>query len=193
MVSTIVISTVASVILSPRPVEPFLTLYTVGETGKAQNYYPNDDPNLQAGEILQWYVGVYNHMGSVQYVAVRLKLLNSTMIPPNDSENEPSPEPVMMEFKHLLVSNETWIMPLTWHIDRIATQCNITVLFSMTVNNQSLTLDSPVSARNGYNFRIILELWTYKEETEAFSYAWFNGQKQVSVSNQIWFNATPTP
>jgi uncharacterized membrane protein len=192
IISTIVVSTLALAIVSPRPVQPFFSLYTLGERGNAEHYYPNDDPNLLPREILRWYVVVYNHMGNVQYVAVRVKLLNSTMSLPDDSENEPSPEPVLLEFKQLLMSNETWIMPFTWQIDGIAAEGNVMVLYGLTVNNQSIVVDPSVSARNGHNFRIILELWTYKEEAGAFSYAWSTGQKQDSVWNQIWFNVTAT-
>jgi hypothetical protein len=42
---------------------------------------------------------------------------------------------------------------------------------------------SNIEALNGYNFRIVLELWVYDEISESYNYGWVTKQEPHSAWN----------
>jgi len=185
----ILVSTVPVIsVVMPRNAEPFFALGVLGENMMAEQYYPDDDPNIRNGSLVRWHVGVYNHMGSIQYVAVRVKLLNSTLPSPNSSSCVPSIVPAFFEFRRVLVKNETWWFPFYWSISETDHQGDVITITEFIVNN--VTLKPDARAVSGFNFRIVLELWVYNEATGNFEFTWESTQKSSCVWNQIWFNAT---
>ena len=51
-------------------------------------------------------------------------------------------------------------------------------------------VQTSVFAEDGYNFRIILELWFYDEGLNEFQFGWGYGDELRCAWNQIWFNST---
>ena len=185
----ILISTVPVIsMVIPRNAEPFFAMGVLGENMMAAQYYPDDNPNIQVGSLVRWHLGVYNHMGSVQYVAVRVKLLNSTLPSSNSSSCVPSDVPAFFEFRHVLVKNETWWFPFYWSISEVMPQGDSLVITQLVVNNMTLGLNA--QAFSGYNFRVVFELWVYDEVLQGFDFAWKSGGEDRCVWNQIWFNVT---
>ena len=103
----------------PRRGEPFMALAVLGEEGMAEKYYPGDDPDIELGEEVRWTLYLYNHMGEARYVAVRVKLLNSTMLAPNSTSCSPSPAPVVYDVRRVLLDNETGFYPFSWSVEEI--------------------------------------------------------------------------
>jgi hypothetical protein len=185
----ILISTVPIISrVMPVNTESFFVMRVLGENMMLEQYYPNDNPNIQVGSLVRWHVGVYNYMGSVQYVAVRVKLLNSTLSSPDSDGCVPSGVPAFFEFRHVLVNNETWIFPFYWNISETDYQGNVIIINEIVVNDVALRLDA--SAVSGSNFRMVFELWVYNDAMHDFEFAWKSGQEDRCVWNQIWFNAT---
>ena len=112
----IIFETAAYVATTPRPTEEFFQIYVLGANHMAADYYPNDNPNITLGESVRWYLGVTNFMGSVQLVAIRIRLGNQTIQPPNDQNGTPSPAPLVAEFQRFLSDNETWEFPFVWEV-----------------------------------------------------------------------------
>jgi hypothetical protein len=191
IIAIVLASTVAYVTLNPRPEEEFFASWVLGYQGLAANYYPNDNPNIARGEEVNWTLGVYNHMGSLQYVVLRVKLLSSTMPSPNDTLGQPSPAPAIFEFARVLVNNETWSIPFVWEILNSTVTGGDVTITSLLVNQTSLT-GQFATAVSGYNFRFIFELWYYDTTTSNLAFSWQTQGAQHSVWTQIWFNATQT-
>jgi hypothetical protein len=193
IVITLVTLSFTFVSLSPKPSDNFMALFTLDKDGKTLNYYPNNDTDLRPGEELQWYVGVYNHMGSIQYIALRFKLLNNTLKPPDITQNTPSPSPPFIEIRHVLLNNETWITPVDWSIANATGAQGDVRINSVAFNALNITENLGVSAERGYNFRIVMELWVYSPESGQFLFTWMSGNQTDSAWNQLWFNSTTIP
>jgi hypothetical protein len=187
----IVFEMAAYVATTPRPQEQFFQLYVLGSNRMAADYYPNDDPNILADEPITWYLGVTNFMGNVQFVAVRVRLGNQTINPPNDTQGLPSTAPLVTEFTRFVQKNETWEFPFTWTITKLTVTNATTRISELRIGNETYLLPSSM-ARNGFNFRIIIELWTLQSDTGALQFGWNTGGQHRVAWLQVWFNATST-
>jgi len=190
-VATVVTSAVAYGFLNPPPSEQFFALWILGSEGLAEHYYPNDDPNLTTGEEVNWTLGVYNHMGSLQYAVVRVKLLNATTASPDDLTGTPSPASPLFEFTRVLVDNETWSLPFKWSIENLDARGRSLILTGLAIN-QAHFRGELASAVSGFNYRFIFELWFYDQTSNDLSFSWEISNVKHSVWTQIWFNATVT-
>jgi len=174
----------------PERNEPFMALAVLGEEGMAEKYYPDDDPNIEPEEDVEWQLYLYNHMGEAQYVSVKVKVSNSTTEPPNSTSCTPSPAPVAYNIRRVLLDNETWITPFTWMIENTSTIDEAVEIEAVSFNEDVVMVDA--LSEHGYNFRIIFELWVYNPESDGFQFGWSYGEEQRCAWNQIWFNSTKT-
>jgi hypothetical protein len=132
-------------------------------------------------------------MGTVQLVSIRIKTSNQTVPPPDDQRGLESPAPTVTDFAQFLQDNETWEVPFVWSISNATSNSGSTRILTMQINNESYPATS-WSASNGYNFRLIFELWTWQTDTSAFGYGWITEGTHRTAWLQIWFNMTsPAP
>jgi hypothetical protein len=172
----------------PSRSEPFLVLAIFGEEGMAEHYYPGGDSNIAVDTAVHWFFYLYNHMGEPQQVAVRVKLLNSTMLAPNSTSCSPSPAPIIYEIQRVFMDNETWTYPFSWSIEAIERVGDFVELKVLSINNEDIPVY--VNAIEGHNFRICLELWMYNKSLKEFQFGWLDGDEMLCNWNQIWFNVT---
>jgi len=191
VVATLVTSGIAYGILHPPSSERFFAMWILGSEGLAEHYYPDDDPNLGMGEEVDWALGVYNHMGSIQYVVVRVKLLNSTIAGPDEVSGTPSPVSPILEFTRVLADNETWSIPFGWRIESLGSKDSNIVLTALSINQVPFN-GQLVSAVSGFNYRFVFELWFYDGASGDLAFSWRSDRFSHSVWTQMWFNATAT-
>ena len=177
--------------IQPKNSDDYLAIYTLGSEGLAENYFPGDQADILPGTQLSWYVGVYNHMSTLMLVKVEFKLLNLTMQGPDQVNGIPSQRDAFFDETQLLLSNETWTLPVVWSVGTTASMSgNTTEIHSLVFNNDTLTNNVETPALSGFNYRIVIELWVYNDATGAFAFQWTaNGNQQVAW-NEIWFNMT---
>ena len=177
-----------AVALLPSREESFFALAVLGEEGMAESYYPEDDPRIEVGEEIHWTIYLYNHMGETQYVAVRVKLLNTTVLSPNSTLCSPSPSPVVYEVRRVLMDNVTWLYPFSWSIEDIELVGDFLEIKFLTVNG------APIGTRAisemDLNYRLVFELWVYDVDLQDFRFGWRYGDEMRCAWNQIWFNGT---
>jgi hypothetical protein len=169
----------------PKYEERFFELGLLGKDKKAEGYYPNDNSTLEVGSPILWYIYVHNHMGSVQDVSVRVKLLNSTMETPNDREHKPSPYPFFIEFPLSLSTDETMLVPFSWSILEAVSRNDSIVIKRLIVNNQTVEVDVPTFSDN--SFRMVFELWVYDLSSHEYKFEWKYERQFYSASTYIWF------
>jgi hypothetical protein len=179
----------AYVATTPRPREQFFQLYVLGANRLLSDYYPNDDPNIRVGDLVRWYVGATDFMGSVQLVVIRIKLGNQTIRPPDDTQAQPSPAPLITEFSRFIQDNETWEMPFFWQVVNADVRGRSTGILEMQINNETYQIPG-LTAVDGYNFRLIVELWTWETESGTLQFGWPSGGEQRVAWVQVWFNMT---
>lgn len=169
----------------PKYEERFFELGLLGKDKKAEGYYPNDNSALEVGSPILWYIYVHNHMGSVQNVSVRVKLLNSTMAAPDDREHIPSPYPFLTEFPLSLSVDETILVPFSWSILEAVSQNYSIVIKRLTVNNRTVEVDVPAFSDN--SFHMVFELWVYDQSSHEYEFGWRSDEELHSASSYIWF------
>ena len=178
---------------TPRPQERFFQFYVLGSNRLAADYYPQNNTNLRVASPLSWYVRVTNFMGNVQLVEIRLKLGNETTTPPNDTSYASSSAPELVAFDRFLMNNETWEFPFAWSITNATTTAGSIRILRIQINNETYKI-SNWSANNGYNFRLILELWVWQTNTNMLTFGWNSNGEHRTAWLQLWFNmTTPTP
>jgi hypothetical protein len=185
----VVFEMIAYVATTPRPQEQFFQFYLLGANHLAAHYYPNNNTDIPPGEMVTWYLGATNSMGNVQLVALRVKLGNQTINPPNDQLALPSPAPLVTEFKRFTQDNETWEFPFVWSVTNARFANNSARILELNINGETFQVVD-WSARGGYNFRLIFELWTWDTGRGAFQFGWVTGGDHRVAWLQIWFNAT---
>jgi hypothetical protein len=171
--------------------ERFFAMWILGSEGLAEHYYPGDNPSLRMGEEVNWILGIYNHMGSLQYVVVRVKLLNSTATAPDELTGTPTSVPPIAEFTRILTENETWSMPFNWRIEAAGPSGPGVVLSRLSINGAHFSGEL-ATAVSGFNYRFVFELWFLDQQTNGLTFSWETGNVRHSVWTQIWFNATAT-
>ena len=185
-------STVSYIYLNPQPEEPYFAGWILGSEGTAQHYFPNDNPSIVLREEVSWTLGVSNHMGSLQYVVLRVKLLNSTMTSPNATLGQPSPAPTIVEFARILLDNETWSIPFVWEILNYTYIPNDEGLRITDLSiNQNLFTGQFASTASGQNLRFVFEVWYYDTTNDDLAFAWQTQGVVQAVWTQIWFNVIP--
>lgn len=189
IVFLVLCETLVFVVTTPHPSERFFQLYVLGSNELVGDYYPNNDPNIYVGEQVEWYLGVTNDMGTVQYISILVKIGNQTIQSPNDTSAVGSPAPVAIHFERFLQDNETWQFPLFWKILNATESRGVTQILVLEIDNQTYQIPD-WSATNGYNFRMIFELWTWQTKLDAFGFGWPTSGKNSSVWLQVWFNTT---
>jgi hypothetical protein len=185
----IVCEATAYAINLPQPRQPFFQFYVLGANHTAGGYYPMNDSNIYLREPITWYIGVVNNMGTVQLVSIRVKTSNQTIPPPDDQLGLESPAPTVTDFAQFLQDNETWEVPFVWSISNATSSSGATRILTVEINNQSYPATS-WSASNGYNFRIIFELWTWQTDSNTFEYGWVTQETHSTAWLQVWFNMT---
>lgn len=189
LIFLVIFEMVTYVTTTPRPHEQFFQLYILGANRLLSDYYPNDNPNIRAGDLVRWHVGVTDFMGSVQLVVIRIKLGNQTIRPPDDLQALPSPAPLIAEFGRFIQDNETWEISFFWQIMNADALGGSTHIREMQINNETYQVPS-LTAAGGNNFRVILELWTWEPQSETLQFGWSSGNEQRVAWVQVWFNMT---
>jgi len=91
------------------------------------------------------------------------------------------------------MNNETWEFPFVWSVTNATATAGSTRILTMQINNETYQT-SNWSAINGYNFRLILELWVWQTNTNTLTYGWNSNGEYRTAWLQLWFNmTTPTP
>jgi len=190
-VTTLFTSCVAYAMLNPPRSEGFYAIWILGSNGLAEHYYPDDNPDLKLGEELNWTIGVQNHMGSPQFVLMRVRLLNSTLLSSAELAEKPSDVQPLLEFTRILLANETWSIPFEWTIlDLVESESGL--LITRISVNQVIFSGELATAISGINYRFVFELWFYDQTTGEVTFSHRIDDLEYSFWVQIWFNATQT-
>lgn len=171
----------------PRSGELFFQLYVLGETGKAEMYYPRNDSNIPLDTEVRWHIGITNSMGSPELVALKVKIGNSTLSPPDEREIVPALLPTLVEYRRVMDTNETWEFPFIWSIKESRVSGNTIDMITLEINN-AIIRTSDVSAENGCNYRLIFELWSFDRYEDRYVFGWRTGQERKCAWLQLWFN-----
>jgi len=178
---------IAYLSLEKKASENFLGLTVLGSNMMAENYYPGGNSTIVVGETVKWYINAQNHLGSPEYLSLRLKLLNSSQFLPLDNFSRSTPSPVshIFELNRMVPNNSTWIIPMNWTVTNADE--NHTTIESLNVNDIQI---NGVNTRSvtGKDFMIVLELWRYDTRDKDFTFIWPSQTGERVTWVQIWFS-----
>lgn len=171
-----------SVMLLHAPAgEAFSELYILDSDHKAEGY----PFVVRVGQDYSLVVGVVDHLSSVAYYDVELKLRNASDSLPNATLGVPSSLPELYGFRAFTVDGGTWESDLTFRFLDIAFGQNVSQVGKVLINNFTCDVNKPVAwdaVNNGYYVQVFLELWLY----DAVSYAFQFHNRFVG----LWLNLT---
>ena len=188
IITLVLIVSISLAIIStfwPKYEERFFEFGLLGADKRAETYYSNNNSTLNLGSPVNWYVYIHNHVGSLQDVIVRVKLLNSTMELPNNEENKPSPFVSFIDFPLSLSDDESKFVAFSWSVTQAVTQNDSIILKSLMVNNQTFAVN--VSALPDSFFRMVFELWVYDKSSQEYLFGWESGEDFSSASLHLVF------
>jgi len=171
--------------------DQYFQMYLLGANETPANYYPGNSSNLHVRELLQWHLGVVNSMGSLQYVSIRVRLGNQTIMPPNDTTGIPSQAPLVMSLERFVQDNETWQTSFDWYIlNSTRNSAGLIYVSQLMIDNVTYTLANPLScSKTGpCVFRLIFELWTWNVSLAQFQFGWSNGDERRTAWLEFWFS-----
>jgi hypothetical protein len=172
---------------NPQPMARQLSLSILSANLTTDDYFSNDNSTIDVGNSSRWYASVHNGVGSPEYVALRVKLLNSSQPILDDISVGPSPGSTVYEIKQMIENNSTLVVPLEWSITDVGEVANNTIIERLNINSNDIE-NLHVASPYGMNFRFIVELWKYDTNTKDFTYIWSDGQNKRGVWSQIWFD-----
>jgi len=170
----------------PKYEEEFIGLGLLGKNKTAEGYYPDDNPNLEIGSNVDWYIYVENHFGKSNDILIKIKLLNSEMELPDDKEGRASPIMAFTEFPLSLSMDEQLLIPLSWSIYEADNQNSLSVIKKLIINDEIVQL-SPVSSLDS-RFTMVLEIWVFDPISQEYYFGWEDGSRLSSASTYIHFN-----
>jgi uncharacterized membrane protein len=170
----------------PRYEEYFFELGLLGRNQKAEDYFPRNTSTVEVGANVTWYIYLHNHMGSPQDVSLRVKVLNASMLAPDDRTHEPSPYPVSFEVPVSLATDETVLVPFSWSISEVKVQNDSVAFKHLIINGQSV--DVNLSGLSETRFRLVFELWVYDNSSGEYQFFWTSKGELHSASIYMWFD-----
>jgi len=169
----------------PRYEERFIEFGLLGKNKTAEEYFPNDNPILQVGDSINWFIYVHNHLGFSKNVSIRIKIVNSLLDVLNANKNEPSSQPTLIELPLFLSVDETNFVPFSWTILETSHNDTLVILKQLLINDQIVYLDLPASPES--SFSLIFELWSYDQDSGEYHYEQEIDDGFSSISLNIGF------
>jgi hypothetical protein len=156
-------------VVSPSRGESFSELWLLGE-----NHMIDDYPyNVMEGENYTVYLGVGNHMGSLEYYVVRVKFRNSTEPLPDTFNETASSLPSLFEYRFLVADNDTWERKITFSFSSVSRIENDIVVGDLRVDGRTFSVNKSSAWNqvvNEFGFQLFFELWRYNRLSSSIEF-----------------------
>ena len=160
--------TIASSIHLPQG-EPFSELYLLGPQRMAEGY----PFNIVQDQDYSLYVGVGNHLGSVAYYVVYVKLLNASDPLPSDTLGTASPIQPLYEYRFAVQNEQTFEKHITFSVSKAFVSKEQSRIGNFSINGVSFIVNKPTiwnSTESVFKYQLLFELWLYDTQTELIQY-----------------------
>jgi hypothetical protein len=156
------------IVKSPKG-ETFSELYILGP-----NHTFDDIPfNIRAGQTYLLYLGVSNHMGSVGYYTLFVKMSGSNDQLPNKTLGTPSISSPLYGYNCIIDNNQTWEAKLTFKVESMTFENGICYIPNVTINGIDYKVNEQSvwnSNKTGYYYTLFTELWRFNSTTSTGTY-----------------------
>lgn len=119
------------------------------------------------------YLGVSNHMGSLEYYTVYVKLRSQAQAFQENGTPEPSSLESIFQYRLFLENNETWEKDFTFSFEKVSFEQNESRVSLLSINDNNVSVDTTGvrdESDGGFYYQLAFELWIYNSTTSAFQY-----------------------
>ena len=146
------------------------------------DYYPDNNLTIETGDVLDWYIYIENNVDEIQYFAVKVKIVDGNVPPPNFTTCSYCQEPEIYEIRCLALNDQKIFKPFNFSILQANFGENFTIIEKILING--VYFETNIRILND-TFKILFELWIFDEDTSDF-YFNFNTPEKKCIWNQIW-------
>jgi len=129
--------------------------------------------NITVNVPNQVYLGVKNHLGSLAYYLIYVKLGNQSESLPNATGGTPSSVAPLFEYKFFLGESEELERLMTFSVLEISTTENYCNVETIEINDRVFAVGKSSTwdvASNGFFYHLFFELWLYNMTSQQFEY-----------------------
>jgi uncharacterized membrane protein len=162
-------SPTVAILIKPPVGEQFSQLYMLGPN----HTFDNMPFDIVEGARNLVYLGVGNELGYSSYYTVYIKIASQNDSIPNIELNKPSTLSPLYEYTFFLQNGETWQSPLTIQANKLSFSNTACLLSSVELNEINYELNKTTfwdSEKNGYFYKLIVELWIYNSTNKMSEY-----------------------
>lgn len=147
----------------------FSQLWVLGTTETTSNY----PFNVTSGGNNTVYIGLANHLGSVAYYVVEIKLRNQSDSLPDQSLGTPSSLSALYEQSVVLPDGGTWQQQVNFSLSNVSFFENTCSVGTLNIGNVSIVVNKPAlwdTSHSGYYYQLFFELWIFNPNTQNLQY-----------------------
>lgn len=173
--------------LNPYIEDQFISIALLGEKREMNSYFPNGKPEIPINEdiYLNWFINIYNHMDKTQYVAIKIKMLDSIENLPKINQCTSSDLAEIYEFRRIIGINQTIELNFSWKIIEASMNNSSITINTMSIND--VQLDNNITYFNKHLI-LLFELWVYDPSLKTFSFQWLGSDDIRCAWNHIGFD-----
>ena len=98
------------------------------------DYYPDNNLTIKIGDVLDWYIYIENNVDEIQYFAVKVKIVDGNVPPPNFMTCSYCQEPEIYEIRCLALNDQKIFKPFNFSILQANFGENFTIIEKIVIN-----------------------------------------------------------
>jgi len=161
--------------------EEFFEMAILGKNKLAEDYFIGSE-NITIGKPIEWYIYIFNHMGELKKIEIKVKIIKSYMMPPDSVNCEPDSEISILDIPLSIENNEFYFYNFTWLISEVFNTNDKEIMIKIN----DVRIQEDISINDDSSFRILFELWVYNEKSKQYEFGWLSKGEPRCVWNQIW-------
>jgi hypothetical protein len=169
------------------PGERFSELYLLNADGVAGNY----PFNIIVNQNYAVNIGVGNHLGSLAYYLVYVKLLNETDPLPNSNTSLPTPVTPLYVCRFFIPSSQTREGLIAFSVNGASITKSQSVVNQMVINGNIIEVQKPANWNTNstmYHYRLLFELWLFNEKSCSFEYSNRAVYLSLNITSTLYAN-----
>lgn len=164
--------------------QEFSELWILGPTHMMEGY----PLNVSSGGVYNVFLGIENHMGSLQYYLVRIKLRNQSEPFPDSIHGIPSDLPAVFDYQAFLSDGDTWEKEVTFSFEDVSLDGNVGKVSGFYIDGFFVDVDKVAvwnDDNSGFFYQLFFELWVYDSGVSGFKFhnrsvgLWLNMSRQL--------------
>jgi len=169
ILALVIASPAISGLISYPSGEQFSEFFLLGPERMAEGYPHSIVPDQK----YTVYFGVGNHVGSLAYYLVNIKLLSDSERLPDVDAATASPSEVLQEYRFIVEDEQVYEKALIFSFSNTTLSNNQLTVGNLQLNGENIKVDKVAfwnSTKSEYPYKLLLELWVYNSQSSGFEF-----------------------